>query len=303
MKLSSIDEMPGLVCGLLLGGQNGLYRVETPDGILLCRSATKIRKDGLKLQAGDIVYIEDNGDGTGFVRSVGERKNSLVRPPVSNVGLLVIVAAADHPKPLPFCIDKLTVIAEKQNIPVALVISKSELGDPASLASVYAKTPYPVFKVAEYGKEGTEGLLSLMQGKITVFCGASGVGKSTLLNTLFPDLHAEVGELSEKIQRGKNTTRTTSLFRIDKDTYVADTPGFTMLETDMYCKIEKKELCTLFPEMSSYLGKCRYSHCTHLCEEGCGIVEAVQNGIIPKERHESFKRLYEELKTIPSYQS
>ena len=286
---------------LVLGGQNGLYRVETENGLLSCRSATKIRKDGCKLMAGDRVTVEDNGDGTGFVRSVDERSNSLVRPPVANVGLLVIVAAADHPKPLPFNIDKLTVIAEKQKIPVAIVISKSELGDPEHLADIYAATPYPVFGVSEYGKEGADGLTALMKGRTTVFCGASGVGKSTLLNTLFPSLHAEVGALSEKIARGKNTTRTTSLFRVAEQTYVADTPGFTMLETGMYCQIDKKELISLFPEMALHTANCRYSHCTHLCEDGCGVVAAVGDGSVRRERHESFKRLYEELKSFDPY--
>ena len=286
---------------LVLGGQNGLYRVETERGTLSCRSATKIRKDGCKLMAGDRVTVEDNEDGTGFVRAVEPRVNSLVRPPVANVGLLVIVAAADHPKPLPFNIDKLTVIAEKEKIPVAIVVSKSELGDSEHLSEIYADTPYPVFRVSDYGSDGTAGLLEAMSGKTTVFCGASGVGKSTLLNKLFPFLNAEVGELSEKIARGKNTTRTTSLFRVAEQTYVADTPGFTMLETGMYCKIDKKELISLFPEMEPYAATCRYSHCTHLCEDGCGVVGAVAEGKIRKERHESFKRLYEELKAFDPY--
>lgn len=289
---------------LILSGQKGLYLVETPEGLLQCRAAARIRKEGVRLMAGDRVSVEDNGDGTGFVRSAEQRANSLVRPPVANVELLVIVASAELPKTLPFNIDKLTVIAEKQGIPVAVAVTKSELDGAGAdaLLGIYRKTPYPAFRIAEKGKEGAEPLRELMQGKLSVFCGASGVGKSTLLNSLFPSLHAEVGALSKKIGRGKNTTRTTSLFCVSENTYVADTPGFTMLDPPAYCRLDRRELFTLFPEMVPFAADCRYSHCTHLCEEGCGIVGAVREGHIRPERHESFRRLYDELKTLEKSQ-
>lgn len=282
---------------LVLGGKNGLYQVETECGLLQCRGAAKIRKNGLKLLAGDRVSVEDNGDGSGFIRGIDERKNSLIRPPVANVGLLVLVAAATSPKPAPFNLDKLTVIAEKEQIPIAIAITKSELGGAEELASHFRGTPYPLFLLSEKGKIGSEALFECMKGKISVFCGASGVGKSTLLNHLFPELQTEVGELSQKIQRGKNTTRATTLYRVENDTYIADTPGFTMLETEMYCKLEKEELPSLFPEMRQFLGCCRYTRCGHTREEGCRILEEIQNGSIAKERHESYCKLFEELKT------
>lgn len=284
-----------------MGGRNGLYRVETNEGILFCHGAAKLRKDGLKLLAGDRVSVEDNGDGTGFVRRIDERSNSLIRPPVANVGLLVLVAAAASPKPAPFNLDKLTVIAEKEHIQVAVAITKSELGGAEELEKHFAGSPYPVFRLSEKGKFGSDALFAHMQGKTSVFCGASGVGKSTLLNRLFPELHAEVGELSEKIQRGKNTTRATTLYRVAADTYIADTPGFTMLETEMYCTLEKEELASLFPEFVPFLGNCRYTKCRHTCEDGCRILEEVQNGRISKERHESYQKLYKEIKASHTY--
>ncbi len=286
---------------LVLSGQNGLYRVETAQGLLLCRSASKIRKNGRKLLAGDFISGEDNGDGTGFIRDMEERKNSLIRPPVANIGLLVLVTAASNPKPDAFLLDKLTVIAEKEGIPAAIAITKSELGGAEKLAAIYRKTPYPVFLISEKGKIGAEALFAHMRGKLSVFCGASGVGKSTLLNFLIPELHANVGTLSEKIQRGKNTTRVTSLHRIGQTTYIADTPGFTMLDTGTCCRIDKAALVSLFPEMKACPGQCRYTHCTHLCEDGCRFLEAVKNGTIAKERHESYLKLYQELNSLNLY--
>lgn len=286
---------------LVLGGKNGLYRVQTEDSILQCRGAAKIRKNGFKLLAGDRVSVEDNGDGTGFIRGIDERKNSLIRPPVANVGLLVLVAAATSPKPAPFNLDKLTVIAQKEQIPVAIAITKAELGRAEELEAHFHGTPYPVFQLSEKGRIGSEALFAYMKGKTSVFCGASGVGKSTLLNHLFPEVHTEVGELSEKIQRGKNTTRATTLYQVADDTYIADTPGFSMLETEMYCKIEKEELPSLFPEMRRHIGSCRYTKCGHTCEDGCRILEEVQSGGIAKERHESYCKLYHEIKAAHTY--
>lgn len=284
---------------LLLGGHNGLYRVETEEGLLLCRSASGIRKNGWKLLAGDRVTVEAHEDSTGFIRSVDERSNSLIRPPVANVGLLVLVAAATDPKPVPYLLDQLTVIAEKQRIPLAIAITKCELGGEEELEAIYSKTPYPVFRISDRGRHGSEALFAGMKGKTSVFCGASGVGKSTLLNCLAPELQAETGVLSQRIMRGKNTTRVTTLHRIEPGTYIADTPGFSMLDMERYHRLDTEELPTLFPEMLPLLGQCRYSHCTHLCEEGCRIVGAVRDGTIARERHESYCKLYRELKAMP----
>ena len=300
MKNLSIDQRLD-EHALVLGGKNGLYRVETENETLLCRGATKIRKDGWKLLAGDRVTVENNGDGTGFIRGIDPRANSLIRPPIANIGLLVLVVAATSPKPAPYNLDKLTVIAEKANIPVAIVITKSELGGAEEIAAHFRGAPYPIFFISEKGKVGSEPFLEYLKGKISVFCGASGVGKSTLLNHLFPDIHEDVGELSEKIQRGKNTTRATTLYRVFKDTYVADSPGFTMLDTEMYCKLTREELPELFPEMVPVLGKCRFTKCGHTCEDGCAVLAEVESGRISAERHESYCNLFWETK--PSHLS
>ena len=290
---------------LILSGRNGLYAAEAAgeSGILLCRSATKIRKDGLKLCAGDRTTVEDNGDGTGFIREILPRKNALIRPPVANIGLLVVVVSASQPAADPFTVDKLTAVAENEHIPVAVAITKCETdeGNGQALADIYTKTPYPVFRLSDGGKNGGDALLSCMENKLTVFCGASGAGKSTLLNTLFPQMHAETGELSSRIGRGKNTTRVTSLFKISSDTYVADTPGFTSLDWALCCGVPKEDILKLFPDLFSCAGNCRYTHCTHLVEDGCAVVEAVRSGEVSKSRHDSYCRLYRERKAHPDY--
>lgn len=288
---------------LLLSGHNGFYSTEIHDRLLLCRAASKIRKNGQKLLAGDRVLVEDHGDGTGFIREVEPRRNALVRPPVANIDLLVLVVAVTNPKPDFFQIDKLTLIAEHEQIPLAFALTKCDLGDASEFLSVYGKTPYPIFQLANQGELGSASLFDHLQGKMSVFCGASGVGKSTLLNRLAPHLHAQVGTLSEKIQRGKNTTRITTLHPLNANTYLADTPGFTMTDITRYCYMEKETLVSLFPEMRSLVGTCRYSHCTHLREEGCQILQAVSDGDIAISRQESYQKLYAELKNQRSYEA
>ncbi len=290
------EELPR---GLVLSGQNGLYQVETEEGVLRCRAGSGIRKDGYKLLAGDRVSVESHGDGTGFIRGIGERVNRLVRPPVANVDLLVLVVAVASPAPSLFVLDELTVLAEKQNIPLAFALTKCELGGAEEFEAVYRKTPYPIFRISERGAIGADALFDRLRGKTSVFCGASGVGKSTLLNSLFPGLNAETGELSAKLRRGRNTTRTTSLHPLGGGTYLADTPGFTMLDPEKCTLLRPEELPDLFPEFRPYLGYCRYSHCTHLCEDGCRILQAVSDGEVARERQESYRKLYRTCKALP----
>ena len=287
--------------GLILSGKNGLYTVEAENGTYICRSGTRVRKNDGKILAGDKVLFRDNGDGNGFIISMLERKNSLVRPPVANIDLLAMVVAPKDPAPYLYNIDLLTVIAEKNDIESAIIISKSDLGDHAEIVDIYRKTPFRVIVTSSESGSGIEEARALLSDKICVLCGASGVGKSTLLNSLYPELKLQTGSLSEKIARGKNTTRTTELFPMGNGTYLADTPGFTAVNTELYCAIDHKELHKLFPEFEKHTRNCRYSDCTHTKETECGIFEAVSNGEIALSRHESYKKLYGELKSIDRY--
>ncbi len=287
--------------GLVLSGKNGLYSVEADGEKILCRSGTKVRKFDGKLLAGDRVSFRENSDGNGFIISLLPRKNSLVRPAVANIDTLSMVVAPKEPAPYLYNIDLLTVIAQKNNIECAIIISKNDLSDCSEIRRAYEKTPFKVFETSSKNSQGIDEVREFLKGKISVLCGASGVGKSSLLNAIYPSLGLETGELSEKIARGKNTTRTTELFSLGDGTYLADTPGFTAVNTELYCAIEHKELHLLFPEFSELEQSCRYSDCTHTKEEECGIAEAVKAGLVSPSRHESYKKLYAELKSIDRY--
>lgn len=287
--------------GLVLSAQNGIYSLECDNSIYKCRCGTKIRKTDGRILAGDRVIFRDNGDGNGFIVSLVQRRNALIRPPVANIDLLAMVVAPKDPAPYLYNIDLLSVIAEKNGIECAIIISKSDLEDCSEIHNVYKNTPFAVVETSSEKKTGIETVKKLLEGKVCVLCGASGVGKSTLINSIYPHLNLETGELSEKIARGKNTTRTTELFPLGNRTYLADTPGFTAVNTELYCAIDHKELWKYFPEFKEYISDCRYADCTHTKESECGIVYAVEKGLISSERHESYKKLYSEIKSIDRY--
>ena len=287
--------------GLVLSGKNGRYTVECDNDIYICPSGTRVRKNDGKILAGDSVIFRDNGDGNGFITSLLPRKNFLVRPPVANIDLLAMVVAPKDPLPYFYNIDLLSVIAEKNGIEPAIIISKSDLFDCSEILDIYRKTNFKVVITSSETGVGIDEAKELLSGKISVLCGASGVGKSTLINSMYPFLQLETGSLSEKISRGKNTTRTTELFRLGDNTYLADTPGFTAVNTELYCSLEPKELCSLFGEFDSHISGCRYADCTHTKEEECGIADAVSNDLVSKSRFESYKKLYFELKSIDRY--
>lgn len=287
--------------GLVLSGKNGLYTIESDGEKFTCRSGTKVRKFEGKILAGDRVIFRDNCDGNGFITSLLPRKNSLVRPPVANIDLLAMVVAPKDPMPYLYNIDLLTVIAEKNGIECAIIISKNDIADSDEICDIYEKTPFKTIKTSSNANLGIEEAKALLSGKIAVLCGASGVGKSTLINSIYPFLNLETGELSQKIARGKNTTRTTELFSFGNGTYLADTPGFTAVSTELYCSIDHKELDSLFPEFQEHKHNCRYADCTHTKETECGIAYAVSEGKISASRHESYKKLYDELKNIDRY--
>lgn len=287
--------------GLVLSGKNGRYKVESQGELYICRSGTRVRKNDGKILAGDRVVFRDNGDGNGFITSLLPRKNFLVRPPVANIDLLAMVVAPKNPAPYLYNIDLLTVIAEKNGIECAVIISKSDLADCAEILDIYRKTPFRVIATSSEDLYGIDEAKSLLDGKICVLCGASGVGKSTLINSIYPFLDLQTGELSEKIARGKNTTRTTELFPLGNGTYLADTPGFTAVNTELYCAITHKELDSLFPDFKGCVNNCRYNDCTHTKEDECGVTEAITKGEVSLSRHESYKKLYFELKSIDRY--
>ncbi|PKM62891.1 MAG: ribosome small subunit-dependent GTPase A [Firmicutes bacterium HGW-Firmicutes-21] len=288
--------------GKILKGQNGLYTVEATDGLFQCHASSKIRKTAdIKLSAGDNVFFTDNGDGSGFISEVRERKNAFIRPAVANIDMLAIIVSADEPKPVPYTIDKLSVIAVNAGVDVYIIITKSDIAQPEVLLDIYRKTPFLLSVTNILDKDCVNEVRERLKGRITVLTGASGVGKSSLINLLYPELDTEVGNLSEKIKRGRNTTRVTELFSLGMQTYIADTPGFGMLDFDRCSEVELKEIVICFPDIVPFTEECRYKKCTHTKEEGCAVIQAVKNGLIAESRHESYIRLYDETKKIPQY--
>lgn len=287
--------------GLVLSIKRGIYEVEADGATVKCRAATGVRKKEGRILAGDRVIFSENGIDGGFITSLLERKNSFVRPPVANIDLMAIAVSPREPAPYFYNIDLLSVIAEKSGAECAVIITKSDLGDGDKIREIYQRTAITVVETCAHDGIGIDSAKALLSGKVCVLCGASGVGKSSLLNAMYPDLNTLTGELSERIQRGKNTTRVTELFPLEGGTYIADSPGFTAVDTELYCTIEHGELYKYFPEFAEYVGLCRYNDCTHTKETECAIANAVKNGLISESRFNSYNKLYQELKNINRY--
>jgi ribosome biogenesis GTPase len=282
---------------------------EYKDKIIACNSRGVFRKDSLKLKPliGDIADIDINHEHRdvtetlGIINKISERKNSLKRPPVANIDILFIVTSVKSPLPSYFFIDKLIVTAVENEIKPIIIINKIDLiNDDNELYDIYSKANFKTIKLNATNKnhEGFDEIKNEMQNKICVFAGVSGVGKSSILNGLFTDLNLDTGDLSGKIERGKHTTRTVELFKNDFGGYAADTPGFSALdfETDDNINILKENLILDFPDLNIYAENCKYTKCTHIKEEGCGVIEALNCDEISKSRHESYVTIYELLK-------
>lgn len=287
--------------GKLLKGQNGLYSVFDGEKEVSCRAGSRLRKGDMRLSPGDNVDFTLNADGTGFITEILPRKNTFIRPPVANIDVFVIVTAAASPDPDIFYLDSLCTIALLSGASVMLVINKTDIASPVFLTDIYEKTPIKVFCVQAVNGIGIEPVREALRGKTAVFAGPSGAGKSSLLNALCPELSAEVGDLSQRLMRGKNTTRVSELFRLENDIWLADTPGFTMLDFAACGVTDHKTVIDAFPEMHPFTSKCRYRDCAHTVEEGCAVLEAVKDGKIPSSRHENFCRIYTEVKQNNTY--
>ena len=300
--------------GKVVKGLGGLYetRVVDENGIsrTLCRAKGVLKRDEEKVLIGDNVKILcDDSTPDGLVISeILERKNSLIRPPMANLDYLFIVFAAKKPSPVIETVDKLIAIATHNGIEPVIVITKSDLdGDVAcEYASIYNKVGIPTFVTSSEDKTGVEPLAEYIAaevvcGKTAAFAGASGVGKSTLMNALFPNLALATAEISRKIERGRHTTRHVEIFEIQGgiDTgFLADTPGFSLIDFARFDFFSLEELIPTFREFVPYVGKCRYTDCAHVGEgaDECAIARAVLDGEIPESRIESYRSIYRILK-------
>jgi ribosome biogenesis GTPase len=240
--------------------------------------------------------------GKGMVEKILPRKNHFVRPAVANVDVLVIFAANVNPITEPFLIDRVAAIAGDQEVPVVLVVNKCDLDPAVDLVRIYQNAGFTVIQTSAETGMGVEQLQELLQGKLAAFTGNSGVGKSSILNQLCPQLRLPVGEVSEKLGRGRHTTRHVELYRLGEDTYVADTPGFSSFDTDQMEVILKENLQYAFPDFGRFIGNCQFRDCSHRKEPGCAVTAAVEAGSIEPTRYDSYLKLYEKASLIKEWE-
>ena len=287
--------------GIIIKGIGGFYYVEAAGQIFECKARGSFRRQRITPLAGDSVTITVRDGKENTIDSVCERKNFLLRPPVANIDTLIIVSSVREPVPSTLVIDRLTAIAVDKGIKPCVVFSKSDLGDTSELEVIYKTAGIPVCSVCCKTGEGIDAVRSMLGCGITVFTGNSGVGKSSLLNCLDPRFSLATGEISDKLGRGRHTTREVTLYKVGEG-YVADTPGFSSLDIENGEVIVKDNLPFCFPEFSEYLGSCRFSTCAHTVDKGCRIIEAVEQGRIHKSRHQSYIQLYNEVKDLKDWQ-
>ena len=288
--------------GLVRKGIGGFYTVETEQGMYTCTARGKFRKERISPYAGDRVRITGEEDGTGALEEILPRRNFLVRPPIANIDQLFIVASLRHPFPEPLIIDKTIAVAELGEIQPILVLTKTDLEDGSQLKAIYDLAEIPCLVVSSVTGRGVDQVRALLRGKISAFTGNSGVGKSTLLNAVFPEFQLKTGEISQKLGRGRHTTREVELYKLEGGGYVADTPGFSTFDIERYRLTDKERLAYGFREFLPYLGECQFTSCSHTCEKGCAILQAVEEGNISRSRHESYCSMYQEVKDVKQWQ-
>lgn len=288
--------------GFVRKGIGGFYYVETSQGLYTCTARGKFRRERISPYAGDRVKITAEEDMTGSLDEILPRKNFLVRPPVANIDRLFIVSSVREPSPDTLIIDKTIAAAEMREIEPVLVLTKTDLEDAVRLKEIYDRAGIRCCIVSSVTGDGVEAVRELLEGCISAFTGNSGVGKSTLLNAVFPDFALKTAEISQKLGRGRHTTREVELYKIGEASYVADTPGFSTFDIERYQITDKENLVYGFREFLPYLGECQFTSCSHTCEKGCAVLQAVKEGAVPQSRHDSYVAMYQEIKDVKQWQ-
>ena len=283
--------------GRIVRSLSGFYDVQTDTALVTCRARGILRKEGNSPLTGDLVEITVER-GKGMVEKILPRKNKFIRPAVANIDALVVFAANVNPITEPYLIDRVAAIAGDQNVPVILCVNKCDLDPALDLVRIYEHAGFQVICTSAETGEGVDALRQSIAGKLVAFTGNSGVGKSSILNRLAPKLKLATGEVSEKLGRGRHTTRHVELYRLGDETYVADTPGFSSFDTDQMDVILKENLQYAFPDFGQYIGKCRFDDCSHRKEPDCAVRAAWEAGEIEKSRYDSYLKLYEKASQI-----
>lgn len=289
--------------GLIVSNVSNIYEVEDSksSNIIKCIPRGKFKKDDIIPAVGDIVEFEYQTQTDGIINEIHERKNYIKRPKMSNITQMIFVLSMKMPKPDLLLLDKQLAFAEYNNIKSTICLNKIDLEKDDiidNIYNIYKKIGYTVIKTNAKSGEGIDEVRKCLKNNITAFSGNSGVGKSTLINNIFKDTLTTEGEVSNKNKRGKNTTTAIKLYKIDNDSYIADTPGFSTF--DIY-EIKSEELCKYFIELAEYMQNCEFIGCTHIKEEKCGIKKAVQENKISKQRYDTYCKLYNELKEKELY--
>ena len=278
--------------GRIVRSISGFYDVVLPTGTVTCQARGILRKEGMTPLTGDMVRVVMQR-GKGMIQQVLPRKNSFIRPAVANVDALLIFAANVNPVTEPFLIDRVTAIAGNKGVESILCVNKTDLDEAEELCEIYSHAGFRVIATSAQTGAGIGELRRALQGKLTAFTGNSGVGKSSILNRLCPELKLPTGEVSEKLGRGRHTTRHVELFSLDHETFVMDTPGFSSFDTDQMDVILKENLQYAFPDFGPWLGRCQFHDCSHRREPGCAVRQAAENREIEQSRYDSYLRLYE----------
>lgn len=287
--------------GTILKALSGFYYVDTGSALVTCRARGKFRHNRQTPLVGDRVSFTDLGDGTGALDAILPRRNEFYRPAVANMELLVVIASGAIPVTDPFLIDRVVSIAESRNCEPVICLNKCDLDAAEELYHTYSAAGFTTLRVSAETGEGIDALRDVIAGKTCAFTGNSGVGKSSILNALEPAFEIQTGEVSEKLGRGRHTTRHVELFRLSNGAVVADTPGFSSFDTELQELRRPEELPDTFREFRPYLGQCRFQGCAHVKEKGCAIRQAVKEGRIAPSRHASYVRLYEQAREVPEW--
>ena len=287
--------------GRIVRSLSGFYDVQTEQGVITCRGRGVLRKGHECPLTGDMVEITVE-KGKGMVEKILPRRNRFIRPAVANMDALVVFAANVNPVTEPFLIDRVAAIAGDREVPVILCVNKCDLDPAVDLIKIYRHAGFSVIQASAETGEGVEELRELIRGKLVAFTGNSGVGKSSMLNRLCPDLALPTAEVSEKLGRGRHTTRHVELYDLGEGTYVADTPGFSSFDTDQMDVLLKENLQYAFPDFAPYLGECQFHDCSHRVEPNCAVRNAVEAGRIEKSRYDSYLRLYEKASQIKEWE-
>lgn len=287
--------------GILIKAISGFYYVACDGNVYECKARGNFRKAGVSPVVGDTVEFTLTDKIHGIVEQISKRKNLFNRPLVANIDKLFIVSAYSTPAPDTLMIDRLTALAIYNNIEPIIVFNKSDMGNFDELYGIYSNSGFKTYVVSAKDNVGIAELKDEMCDSVCAFSGNSGVGKSSILNALFPMLQLKTGEVSDKLGRGRHTTRHTELFFVGDGAYVVDTPGFSTVDTNEDLYDFKLSLADCFPDFCEYLGGCKFTSCSHTTEKGCAVIDAVQRGDIQKSRHDSYVSLAAELKDITAW--